>query len=253
MGLAERPGRPLAIAHAHGNRRERIEAAIEAGVDLIETDLRYEGGRVVVRHEHRLARLPVVFNRDLRGVHRQAPHGCAVGRWWFRFETRPMPFAEVVRAASGRAGLLIDLKAGRYSARQTRAFAVAVFGMLEACGFEGAIDFCGSWALLDAVRAARPDQAVHYSVDSGEDWERLRGRLDGATRIPAITLKRSLLTSERAGVLARAGLPFYCWDVESEADVVHALGHGAAGIIADDLDLLSRLRRGAFGPIEGRH
>ena len=42
-------------------------------------------------------------------------------------------------------------------------------------------------------------------------------------------------------MLRRAGVEFYCWDVANENDAQHAISHGAAGIIADDLDMLADL------------
>ena len=234
--------RPLVrIAHAYGNRRHRLERALAAGVDLIETDLRFADGVVWVRHEHRLWRLPLLYNRRLRGIHREGPLALAVGPHYFRLDLRPIRLPEVIEAVSGRGGLMLDLKAGRYAPAEAARFVEMVLGTLDTMRFAGHLDFCGGWSLLDLVRARAPAQTIHYSVDGERDWDAFRARADGADAIRAITIQRRLLTDERGAFLRDAGVDFYCWDVEDAADAEHAIAQGAAGIIADDLALLRAL------------
>ena len=229
------------IAHAYGNRRSRLECALEAGVDLIETDLRFADGVVWVRHEHRLWRLPLLYNNRLRGIHRQGPCALSVGPVFLRLDLRPIRLSDVVELVSGRCGLLLDLKAGAYTSSAAIRFVDAVLGTLEAMRFQGPLDFCGSWRLLDLVRAKAPDLAIHYSVDGERNWEALLARARGADAIRGITIQRRLLTEERGEFLREAGIDFYCWDVDDAADAEHAIARGASGIIADDLELLAGL------------
>jgi glycerophosphoryl diester phosphodiesterase len=234
----------VTVAHAYGNRWPRIAAATSAGVDFIETDLHFYRGRVFVRHERRLGRLPLLYNRALHGIHREGPYALSLGSLWLRLEPRPLPFEAVVKAIAGKSGLMLDLKAAGYSAREAERFIAAIFVTLEHAGFAGALDFCGSWKLLDEVRRQRPGQAVHFSVDNDRDWEAALWRMASVDTFPAITLKRSLVDGTRTDALREARVPFYCWDVLDEADARHALAHGASGIIADDLALLRELRDG---------
>ncbi len=97
------------IAHAYGNRRRRIEQALAAGVDLIEADLRYQDGRVWIRHELRVGRLPLLHNARLSGIHRQGPWALTLGPLFLRLDVRPIDLPELLRGVSGRAGLLLDL------------------------------------------------------------------------------------------------------------------------------------------------
>lgn len=234
--------RPLVrIAHAYGNRRLRLERVLAAGVDLIETDLRFADGIVWVRHEHRLRRLPLLYNTRLRGIHREGPLAVAAGPLYLRLDRTPIRFPEVVAAVSGRGGLMLDLKAGRYTPAEAARFIETVLETLDAARFAGRLDFCGSWRLLDEVRLRAPTQTVHFSVDGERDWSTFRARAGGADEIRGITIQRRLLTDERGAFLREAGVDFYCWDIEDPADAEHAIAQGAAGVIADDLDLLRAL------------
>lgn len=234
-------GALLRIAHAHGNRRHRIERALEAGVDLIEMDLRWDRGVVWVRHEHRASRLPLLYNVDLKGIHREGPWAASLRRLFVRLDHRPIRLAEVLEAAVGRAGVLLDMKAGGYSASAAHRFAEAVFRATE--GFPEPVRFCGHWRLLDILREHEAAAGVHYSIDSDSDWEALRARADGEgdAQVRGVTIQTSLLTEQRARVLRDGAVEFYCWDVDSYDVALRALHLGASGVIADDLNLLREL------------
>jgi hypothetical protein len=226
------------IAHAYGNRRSRIADALAADIDLIETDLRYEHGQIRIRHERRFGRLPLLYDRGLRGLHRRGPWALNIGSYFLRLDVRPMQFAEVLRLVSGRGGLMIDLKRAPYSDAVASAYIHDVLRQLEESRFEGAVDFCGSWRFLDLVRARRPDQSVHYSVDNEGHWEQLQPRLRGSDAIRNITIHPNLLTNERARLLRAEGIEYYMWDIEDAGAAERAIASGASGIIADDLTLL---------------
>jgi glycerophosphoryl diester phosphodiesterase len=229
----------LRIAHAAGNRRDRLERALEAGVDMIEVDVRFRGGVAWVRHEHRLGVLPLLYNRRPNRVHREGPFALSVGPHFFRLDVRRLRLDEVAARVHGKAGLLVDLKAGAYRPAEAQRFVEAVLTVLD--GFTGPLDFCGSWPLLDLVRAAKPGLPLHYSVDRPAQWAALQARMGGAAQPPGISLHPRLLTEERALALHAAGVEFYCWDVEDSAGAERVLALGAAGIIAGDLDLLRAL------------
>jgi glycerophosphoryl diester phosphodiesterase len=230
---------PLRVAHGHGNRRELIERAIAAGGDLIETDLHYQEGIVWARHDHRAGPLPLLASWRPRGIHRAGPAALALGPLFLRLDRRPLRLAEGLARTSGRAGLLLDLKTGRrHRPGEDNRFVEAVLSDLTAARFAGRVEFSGSWPLLDRLRARAPG---YYSVGNEGDWRRLLPRLGGPDAIPAISLRRRLLTPERAAVLRHAGIAVYCWDVTDLDEAAAALAHGASGIIADDLALLRAL------------
>jgi glycerophosphoryl diester phosphodiesterase len=229
------------IAHAYGDRRRRIEQALAAGVEMIEADVRWWGGRVWVRHEHHAPVLPLLWNKNLKGAHRQGPFARSAGPYWLRLDVHRLPFEELLDRTSARAGLLIDFKAARLPAREARRFVARVLRMLELHPFVGALDFCGMWELLDLVRLYRPAQQVHYSVDSEADWARVQPRLAEGDPAAGITIHHLLLTPERAEELGRKGVSFYPWDIRDADDAARVVAMGAAGILADDLDLLRSL------------
>lgn len=239
------------IAHAYGNRRHRIDEAVAAGVDLIEADLRWRDGRVWVQHEHRLRFLPVLYNVGLKGIHRQGPWAANLRRLFLRLDVRPILLDELLDRIGQRCGVLLDLKADAYHVAAARAFIAATFATLDARAPLPVLDFCGSWPLLDIVRTLRPEQMAHYSVDSERDWTALQERLTGSDRPRGITIERDLVDETRAAALRRAGVEFYCWGVDGEEDAQYAFRHGAAGIIADDLDMLAALDAAGAAPRGG--
>jgi hypothetical protein len=94
------------------------------------------------------------------------------------------------------------------------------------------------------VRDARPDQAVHYSVDDEVGWRALETKLAGALRPQAITIHERMLDDERAAAITKYGLDFIVWDVERPDQVVDAMRRGASGIISHHLDVLGGLPAG---------
>jgi glycerophosphoryl diester phosphodiesterase len=229
------------IAHAFGDRRRRIDQALAAGVEFIEADVRWWGGRVWVRHEHHAPLLPLLWNRNLKGIHREGPFAASAGPYWLRLDVHRLPFEELLDRTSGRAGLLIDFKAARLSDREARRFVARVLRMLELHPFVGPLDYCGMWELLDLVRLYRPTQQVHYSVDSEADWGRIQPRLGEGDPSVGITIQHRLLTPARAEQLCRAGISFYPWDIRDAEDAGRVIALGAAGLLADDLELLRSL------------
>ena len=143
------------IAHAHGNRRRLIEQALGAGVDFIEADLRYDRGRIWVRHEFRAPLLPLLYNGPVERFHRQGPWALTVRRRSLRLDVAPIPIDELLDMVGDGAGLMLDLKAAPYSAKDASQF-VEVLRELLSSWHHGRISFCGSWRLLDLVREANP-------------------------------------------------------------------------------------------------
>lgn len=232
----------MRVAHGYGNRRFLISRALEAGADLIEADLRYDRGEVWVRHERRLGLLPVLYNYRMPRAHRHGPFSTTIGPWFLRLDVRPIRLAELVRLVGGRTGLLLDLKAGRYSPRDSMKFVRRVLrGLDEGC-FSGRIEFCGSWTLLDALRTISPDAILRYSVDSPDQWTAIEPRLQSG-EVRAISIRFDM-TEARADLLRKLNVNFYCWAVYSGDEAVRAVELGASGVIAG-LDVLRALQPAA--------
>jgi glycerophosphoryl diester phosphodiesterase len=235
------PERPLRIAHAYGNSRARIRRALDAGVDLIETDLRWDRGTVWVRHEHRLGWLPILYNRGLRGIHTKMPFGLTIGRYWLRADVRRLRLEDVVAESGGAAGLLLDFKAGRYRKQEALRFVDAVFRILEDAAIGTRVAACGHWPLLELAAERRPNLERYYSIDSEGDWERFQRRSRAGRHAPGASMKRDLVTPERAAALRGWGTRFVAWDIDTAEEAEAALAAGARGVIADNLEMLTEL------------
>ena len=135
-------GSVVRVAHAYGNRPSRIATALAAGIDLIEADLRYERGQIYIRHGRRAWPLPLLYDRGLRGLHRGGPWVLHIGSFSLRVEPRPLRLDDIIRAISGRGGLMIDFKRAPYDTETSRAFVDAVAAQLDAHPFVGRVDFC---------------------------------------------------------------------------------------------------------------
>ena len=231
----------LRIAHAYGNRRARIEQALAAGVDMLEADLRWDGKRIWVRHEHRFGVLPLLYNNRLRGIHREGPFARPIGPYWFRLDTHRISFSELLSLTAGKSGLMLDLKWAHYRKGEAKRFIESVFETLEREKFPGEIAFCGGWGLCSLARKARADARVFFSVDGAHEWELAIARLRAITPPPGITIQSRLLTPERAAELSVPGVPFIAWDIETADEASAAIAAGARGLIADDLELLATL------------
>jgi glycerophosphoryl diester phosphodiesterase len=195
--------------------------------------------------------LPVLYNVGLKGIHRDGPWAADLPPLFLRLDVRPILLDELLDRIGQRCGVLLDLKADGYHIAAAQAFIAAMLATLDARAPLPMLDFCGSWPLLDIIRTLRPEQMAHYSVDSERDWTALQERLAEPDRPRGITIEHGLVDETRAAVLRSGGVEFYCWGVDGADDAQLAIRHGAAGIIADDLDMLAGLDAAAAPPREG--
>jgi hypothetical protein len=230
------------IANAHGNRRHRLQQAIAADIDFIEADLRYDRGRIWVRHEFRAPLLPLLYNGQVERFHRQGPWALTLRRLFLRLDLAPIAIDELLDTVGDDAGLFLDLKAAPYSSKDASRFIDVLLGLLKNW-HHGPVSFCGSWPLLDLVGTASPEHSVYYSVDDDAGWATFAARVGTPAAIRAITIRRDMLDSERASFLQRSGVEYYCWNVETAVEAETAIDRGATGIISHHLDVLAALQR----------
>jgi glycerophosphoryl diester phosphodiesterase len=238
--------RPLLIAHAYGNRRHLLLAALAAGVDMVEVDGWCRGGRLWARHERRLGPLPLLFDWRRHARHGLGPWALPLGRAYLRLDLRPLPLEEVAAMTRGRCRLLLDVK-GQGSPAYVRAYLAALERLLAGAD-PGQLVLCGQeWAVLDAARQALPHLPVRYSLETPQQWQRLWPRLRDGLPPHGLCLHWSLVEPQRAAQLSELGIGFYVWTVNSPAQARRALELGAEGVISDRLDLLSSLPLAAGG------
>src|SRR3990172_5712362 len=113
--------RPVRIAHAYGNSLDALERALAADNDMIETDIWYRAGQILVRHERRLGPLPLLGDRRMAG-HALGPMSLRLGRRYFlRPDVKPFRLDDLLDAAGGRRRLLLHFK-GTYTRREIDTF-----------------------------------------------------------------------------------------------------------------------------------
>jgi glycerophosphoryl diester phosphodiesterase len=211
----------VAIAHRAGNDRAALERALSAGVDAVEADLRWDGGRIVARHARRLPFLPL-YRDD----------------WHLRLDRRPqVTLDEFLEQVRGRARAYLDLKVP--ARRLPRA-------LLEALRRHNALKEAevstGHWGLLAELRRAEPDLRVIRSVGNRRHLADLLALpLDDPLRA-GVVIDRKLLDEQLARLLRVRWLTLYVWGIDDLEDARSVIGWGATGVIADSLDLLRALK-----------
>jgi glycerophosphoryl diester phosphodiesterase len=184
--------------------------------------------------------LPLLYNGHVNEFHRQGPYALSFRRAFVRLDLKPILFDELLAVVGTRAGLLIDLKEAAYSPAVRVRFVDAVLTMLDSRA-HGTIRFCGDWRLLDEVRARRPAQIVHYSVDHEAAWLQLRAREASLPPVRAITIRQDMLDDDRAAYLRRGGIEYFAWNLETRDEAQRAIERGAAGLISHHLEAFDDL------------
>ena len=234
-------GRPLRIAHAFGNRRDRIEQAIAANVDFIEADLWYRAGDIWVRHERRLGCLPLLYDRKPQGMNSVGPWSLTVfPNHYVRLDVRPLRLAELLAATRGKRRLLLDLK-DEYSPGRARVYAAALSSVLREAGSVQSSIVCGQTDVLDSVREVAPELDVRYSIERQQQWNAFLRRLDVDAALRGVCLHHEFLTDPVARLLEQRSLEVFCWTVDQREEARRLVALGVEGIISNDLTLLAQL------------
>ena len=237
-------GRTVRIAHAYGNRRDRIEAAAAASVDFIEADIWYRAGDIWVRHERRMPFLPLLLDRRPRGMHNVGPWTLPVlPNYYARLDIDPPRLTELLERTRGRRGLLLDVK-GDPAEEGARAYARSLARSLAEARCEGSVIVCGQTDVLDTIREVAPHLDVRYSIEKQWQWEKLPRRLDARPGLRGVCMNRKFLSDTVARTLEEAGLQVFCWTVDDPAEATRLLALGVDGIISNSLPLLEQLDEG---------
>ncbi len=237
-------GRPIRIAHAYGNRRDKIEAAANADIDFMEADLWYRGGEVWVRHERRLGCLPLLFDRRPQGVDSVGPWALTVfPGYYVRLDVDPLRLAELLERTQGRCGLLLDIK-GSYAGEGARAYAQALARNLAQAPRQESIIVCGGAEVLDRVREAAPDLDVRHSIEKQRHWENFTRRQEADSHLRGVCMAHEFLNDEIIRFLGDKGLRVFCWTVDDPAEARRLLALGVDGIISNSIPLLEQLGSG---------
>jgi glycerophosphoryl diester phosphodiesterase len=240
--MSRNGGRPLRIAHAYGNRRDKIEAAASADIDFMEADLWYRAGEVWVRHERRLGFLPLLYDRWPLGVDSVGPWALTIfPRHYVRLDINPLRLTELLERTQGRRGLLLDLK-GSYGGDGARAYAQTLARILaQARPATGGVIVCGQFEVLDRVREAAPHLDVRYSIEKQRHWQAFLRRLEAHGPVRGVCMAREFLSDEIVELLEERRLQVFCWTVDDPAEARRLLALGVDGIISNNIPLLEHL------------
>ena len=210
----------MTIAHRAGNDRAALEQALSAGVDAVEADLRWDGGRIVARHARRLPFLPLYWDH-----------------WHLRLDRSPqLTLDEFLEQVRGRARPYLDLKA------PTRPLLSA---LLEALRRHNAMKEAevstGHWRLLAELRRAEPDLRLVRTVGNRRHLAALLALPRDDPLRAGVVIDRDLLDEELARRLRSVCQTLYVWGINDPEDARRVIGWGATGVIADSLELLRTL------------
>ncbi len=238
-------GRPVRIAHAYGNRRDKIEAAANADIDFMEADIWYRAGEMWVRHERRLCSLPLLYDGRPQGVDSVGPWALTVfPGYYLRLDVNPLTLTELLERTHGRCGLLLDAKGG-YRGERARAYARTLTRYLaQAEPATGAVIVCGDTEVLDRVREVAPHLDVRYSIEKPRHWQNFLRRFEADSRLRGVCMARAFLNDEIIRFLGDNKLRVFCWTVDDLAEARRLLALGVDGIISNNIPLLEQLGGG---------
>lgn len=212
--------KPFASAHRAGNSRHQAMAAIEAGADLLETDIWLHKGKLELRHKQTLGCLPILWEK----------WAIAPG-WTPRYHLR-----ELLQDVPDDVLLFLDFKGEEMD------LGPEVVKELQRSAPNRLVAICGrNYPQLQTI-ADEPNIICFYSVGSEEEWPIARP-LIAASHPPALSLEASLATPERINWMNSIGGTVVCWNVANEQQMNDLRELGVDGFTTDSPNLLARIRQ----------
>jgi glycerophosphoryl diester phosphodiesterase len=214
--------RPITVAHRAGNDRDALEMALSAGVDAVEADLRWDGGRIVNRHDRRIPLLPVCWDR-----------------WHLHLDRRPQfTLDEFLDRLRGHGRPYLDLKS-----RSRRFLRTLLKTLRNHDVVDETVISSGYWHLLHELRHGEARLRLLRTI--GDEQQRA-----DYLALPAddplsagVAIHRELLDEELARLLRSRGVAVYVWVVDDFEEARRLVSLGASGIVADSLELLQEVKR----------
>lgn len=220
----------LTIAHRAGNSLATLRAALESGVDLVETDVRYFRGELEVRHLKSLGPT-LLWDHPWELVRRR--------------DARVASLADVLQLAGRDGRLLLDLKG------IDPRLAPAVAATVRSVAPGAPVAVCTRhWRMLDAFAT---DTAVRLvpSAGSAAQLRRLLTVISrpveswpGGRRAFGVSIKRTLLTTATVTALHRAVGHVLAWAVDAPWELEQAAGFRVDGVISKNLPMLGEIEDG---------
>jgi glycerophosphoryl diester phosphodiesterase len=211
----------ILVAHRAGNALADLRAALDAGVDLVEADVRLYRGALEMRHAKAVG--PRLLWEPWRDFTRR--------------RDVPVPLlAEVLTTAAGDSRLMLDLK-GPF-----RNVAPLTAAALRESAPGVPVTVCSrEWGMLAAFED-QPHVKRVYSAGNRRQLEQVR-QLVRRQQVDGLSIRLSLLTPAVVAELHEHTGLVMVWSVDTEAELRHARALGVSGIISKNLPLLSAAAR----------
>ena len=218
--MTDRIPKPFASAHRAGNNREALLHAIDAGADLIETDIWLHKGRLELRHKRTLGPIPILWER-----------WAIEPGWKPRYLLR-----DLLRDVPDDIIIFLDFKGDEPN------LGPAVLQELHQFAPDRIIATCGrNYPQLQIIDHA-PNIITFYSVAEEEEWP-MAQKLIAASTTPALSLLASLATQEKIDWVTARGGRVVCWGVESASEMERLTAMGVDGFTTDSDHLIRAIRR----------
>jgi glycerophosphoryl diester phosphodiesterase len=209
---------------APGNSPKAIAAAAALGVDLVEVDLhRTADDQLALWHDDDLVapgvKLPIARTTlaKLRSV--DLGGGERIGT-----------LAEAMDLARGRAGLMIDLKAGGLAHDLVATARRLDFGPIIACGHY--------WGSLRRVKALDPSIGVAFTLH--RTWRRPLGAIQiERGHADAVTVNWRIIDQQLVRRYHACGVAILAWTVDDPAQMRRLLALGVNGLTSNRADLFA--------------
>ncbi|WP_073254758.1 glycerophosphodiester phosphodiesterase family protein [Shimia gijangensis] len=226
------PDQVEVIAHrgAAGVRPENtmasIEKAIEDGADWVEIDVQETGdGQVIVIHDSDFMKIggdPVkVWDATMQDVAR-----IDIGSWFdpvYADQRAPL-LSEVLLAAKGHAGVLIELKYYGHDVMLEQ----RVSDIVTATGMDAHVmSMSLKYPAVQKMKAIRPDwpSGLLSSASAGRIWQ---------LEADFVAVNKASATPRLVREMRKAGKKLYVWTVNEPLEMSHMLSMGVDGLITDE-------------------
>jgi glycerophosphoryl diester phosphodiesterase len=214
------PHRLVTIAHGAGNEPHLLQRALDSGVDMVEADVWAQGGRLLLRHDHKLPLLPILIDQ-----------------WHLRRDRTHVTLEELLELAGTRSRLFLDIKSAGQEAT------LAVLDTLRRHRIEENTEVCSKhWGVVATLREAGADFPLFHSANNGRrlrSFLRLLGRPDSPV---GLSIRHNLLSEGLVSSLKQRGVRIYAWIVRERARADTLMRWGIDGITSDDFELLAAIR-----------
>lgn len=211
---------PFASAHRAGNSRQAAIRAVEAGADMIETDIWLHKGRLELRHKRTLGPIPILWEK-----------WAIEPGWKPRYLLR-----HLLQDVPDDVLIFLDFKG------DDQGLGPAVLEELRQFAPDRVVATCGrDYPQLQVIDSA-PNIITFYSVGEEEEWPIAHDFIRRSST-PALSIAAELATQQRIDWIRDLGGPVVCWGVRNPEEMQRLRAMGVDGFTTDSRDVIRDVRR----------